>query len=180
MIRFAIPFFTMLVLVSFTPMDESQPKEIVDYCTRDLSRRKTMKALPPYRYSGSRTKSFTLQNFSQVRHLQIDLVRNRPYRIIFNREGVPEGQLVEIAIYDRPHDKRNRQVLWHDESTDPQVIFETKYVQFFDYDVIYVDVLLPAYEGDLSGPTIKGCLITTVGYQNVSLSDKRPKTKEPR
>ena len=178
--RYILPVFLAFLTVSFIAEKKRQPKDIVDYCTRDLARKKAQKELPPYRYSGSRTKTFTLQNFSQIRHLQIDMVRNRPYKVIFNREGVPEGQAVEVAIYDRPHDKKNRQLLYHDSSTDPQVVFETKKVQFFDYDAVYVDVLLPAYLGDLSGPTIKGCLVITVGYLNVTLSDKRPKTKEPR
>ncbi|HBH07319.1 MAG TPA: hypothetical protein DDX92_12035 [Flavobacteriales bacterium] len=166
--------FLAVVVLSGSRPGTWEASEIIDYCTKESARRKSSEMLLPYKYSGSRSKSFTLKNYSQTRSMEIDLVHNRPYKIIFNREGIPEGQKLEVYIYDKPNDKKKRYLLFSNNSEEDIVVFETKYVNDFNYSEIFVDLVIPSFPGDLSGITVKGCLVTTVGYLNETLEDKRP------
>ena len=93
-----------------------------------------------------------------------------PYRLIFNKDGVPSGQTVNIVIYDKPYGKKNRTELFRHTGSEKEVIFETNSLQD-QYSTLYVEYELPAYEDDIAeGVSIEGCITLTVGFDALPLN----------
>lgn len=156
-----------LVLMTGTSFAQS---ETVDYCTKDESRAKSVKNLKPYRYSGFKAKPFEAKPYNQIRETIVELLRDMPYRLIFNKDGVPSGQTVNIVIYDKPYGKKNRTELFRHTGSEKEVIFETNSLQD-QYSTLYVEYELPAYEDDIAeGVSIEGCITLTVGFDALPLN----------
>lgn len=137
----------------------------VDYCIKDNARESAMKKLKPFRYSGFKTKPVTIKEYNQVKETLVTILKDVPYRLIFNSEGLPEGQKVEITIYDKPYGKKNRNVIYEYKGNDKEVMFDTKDAS---YSEMHVEYVFPAFEGKLnSDMTIKGCVTMTIGYNNL-------------
>ena len=138
--------------------------ETVDYCTKEDSRSLSIKNLKPYRYSGFKSKPFEAQPYNQIKETVVELLRDMPYKLIFNKDGLPSAQKVNIVIYDRPYSKKNRTELFRDGGSSKEVVFETASLQD-EYSTLYVEYELPAYEDDIAeGVSIKGCITITVGF----------------
>jgi hypothetical protein len=156
--------FSLALVVMFSNQVFAQSTP-VDYCIKDNARESAMKKLKPFRYSGFKTKPITIKEYNQVKETLVTILKDVPYRLIFNSEGLPEGQKVEIAIYDKPFGKKNRNVIYEYKGADKEVIFDTKDASFTE---MYVEYVFPAFEGKMSSDmAIKGCVTMTIGYNNL-------------
>ena len=145
-------------------VDSDQSDEIIDYCLVDQAREQSYKQLKPYRYSGFKYKSFKAKDYNQVKETIVELLAEIPYKLIFNRKGLPTGQSVNIVVYDRPYGKKNREELFRDSSDNEEVVFETSSLNDY-YKRLYVEYELPAIEAELAeNVTVKGCMTLTIGY----------------
>lgn len=160
----------VILLTIFTGISysfiESTPsgQEVIDYCLKDKSREDSYKLLKPYRYSSFKYKSFTAKDYNQVKETIVELLDDMPYKLIFNKKGLPTGQSVNIVVYDKPYGKKNRTELFRNAGSEEVVVFETSSLNDF-YKRLYVEYELPAIEADLAeNVTVKGCVTLTVGY----------------
>ncbi len=149
--------------------------EILDYCTKSSAKTANMREMNPYRYSGNKVKPFYCKAFHQTKTTVVELLKGMPYKIVFNRAGMPDGQKLEIKIFDSEEGKKNRTMIWSDNSMKEQVAFETKSVSDFDYRTLYIEYVLPAYEKEDITDDIrkKGCVVMTTGYMNEVLETKK-------
>ena len=157
--------FCALIVFTSGYSSEKAATEVLDYCVREKSKASAKKDLPPHRYSGSRAKTFYCKNNQQVKTTEIELLKGQHYRLIFDKAGLPIGQSVEVRIYDKPEDKKNRSLLWENTEDRDHFIFETKSIENFKYSTLYVEYFFPAYEKDDISSEVKkkGCVFLTIG-----------------
>ncbi len=163
-------FFTALL---FLASESFAQQETIDYCEREATAEKTKKELKPYRYSGAKIKKLKIKEYNQIQETVIEMLYDTKYKIIFNRSGVPDGQTVDVIIYDKPYGKRNREIVW--KSTDGQDLIELETESLEgEYDKLYVEYEMPAYEKEVpDGVRIAGCMVMTIGYDNMTFHTDR-------
>ncbi len=160
------------VLLLFTVYSFGQ-SEVIDYCERESATERSKKELKPYRYSGAKVKKIKIKEYNQIQETVIEMLYDTKYKIIFNRSGIPDGQKVDIVIYNKPYGKRKREIVWKNTDGEDVVVLETEKLDE-EYDRLYVEYELPAYEKDVpSGVRITGCMVMTLGYNNMSFHTDR-------
>jgi len=170
-------FYTLLIAsswlcISFLPKNDSAPEltgdDEIDYCAKDVARENAKKALVPFRYSGSKAKRITVKEYNQIATTDVELLYDVPYRLIFNKAGLPDEQKVDIVIFNKPYPKKNRQELWRNSDYGTkEVTFETSELGDYTGD-LYIEYVLPAYEGKITPDLrLKGCIVLTLGYNNM-------------
>ena len=83
--------------------------------------------------------------------------------------GLPEGQMVDISIYDKPYGKRNRELIYRDEGMSDEIVFDTKEMEDFYYERLYIEYFIHPFEGEEEldeNVPIKACVVMSHGYQN--------------
>lgn len=147
--------------------------ETINYCERESASDRSKNNLKPYRYSGAKVKKLKIKEYNQIQETVIEMLYDTKYKIIFNRSGLPDGQKVDIIIYNKPYGKRNREIVWKNTDGQEMVELETEKLEG-EYDKLYVEYEMPAYENEVpEGVRITGCMIMTIGYNNMTFHSDR-------
>lgn len=148
-------------------------QETIDYCERESITDNTKKELKPYRYSGAKVKKLKIKEYNQIQETVIEMLYDTKYKIIFNRSGIPDGQKVDIIIYNKPYGKRKREIVWKNTDGQDVVEFETESLEE-EYDKLYGEYEMPAYDKEVpEGVRISGCMVMTIGYNNMTFHSDR-------
>lgn len=144
----------------------NQPKE---FCQRERARATAKEQLKPFRFTGTKARSFYLKDFHQRKETVIELLFDVPYRVIFDRSGLPEGQDIDIMIYDKPYGKRNRTLIFKDDGGSDKIVFDTQEMEE-NYPRLFVEYLIYPYEGpELDASYARACITMSHGYMNKRL-----------
>lgn len=143
----------------------------VDACQKEISKEQGKTALLPYRYSGFTSKPFVVKRFNQMKETQVELLKDMPYRIIFDRYGIPDGQKVVIAVYDRPLGHKKRMEIYRNDSSEDQVILDTESLSEVP-STLFVEYEINANESTSDEQQVKGCMGLTMGYQTMMFDKK--------
>lgn len=158
-----------VIALSFTGRTSKDP---LDYCAKNEAKAQAKVTLKPYRYAGTKSKPFYIKEYHQRKETVIELLYEVPYRIVFYRNGLPEGQMVDISIYDEPYGSKHRELIYRDEGGSEELVFDTKEDLSEDFRGIqrlYIEYFIHPFEGEEEldeNVRMKGCVVMTHGYQN--------------
>lgn len=151
--------YLILILISvmtFIGFSQTAPKEIPDFCTSTETKKRCKEALSPYGYDASKTTKITFKHKPQLKELEIPLYMGEEYRFVFNVEGLPQD--VDINIYDKKYEAKNRKVLWSskDQAGGDEFIFDPEKSR-----KMYINYIIPPTDGEIK----KGCVVMVLGYK---------------
>lgn len=128
-----------------------------DACTPIESRAKCKEALVPFEYDAGKIVRITFRSMSQQKEYEIPLYMGEKYRLVFNREGLPQN--VSIKVYDKKQGSSNRKVLYSSDDAsfdEKQLIWEPE-----STGKIFIHFDIPA----TSDVEKKGCILFLLGYK---------------
>lgn len=138
-------------------------KTLKDTCKQYLER--------PYKYDASNVILISFQKKAQLKEIELPMFIGETYKLIFNTYALPPG--VEINVYSKDADHKDRKVLFSCNSNGAQKIFfyETEHW----HSKLFIDYVIPAAHNDSgatdnnssssSAPTIEGCGVVVIAYK---------------
>ncbi len=147
-----IAFFLFVAFISTAAI------EIIEECDATALKNELKRELrPEYRYDSSKSSRFTYKETPQIKEIEVPLFMGERYRFLFNTSCVPEG--IDVKIYNKSMDKKNRTLLYTMESIDDQKIYTFEPEKSRK---MYINYIIP---GRASESEMNGCMIFVLGYQ---------------
>ncbi len=117
---------------------------------------KASNLLDPYKYDSSELTKILYKDQESVSEIEVPLFIGEKYRFIFELEALPKH--VEVQIYNKSKDVKNRKLLFSSKSMGDKTEFQC---EISLTRTAYVDYIIPpAKEGVASG-----CAVFMVGYK---------------
>lgn len=126
-------------------------------CDSKSLKEKAKNMLDVYKYDSSELTKIVYKKKESIKEVEVPLFIGEKYRFCFNMEAVPKG--VEIQIYNKDKDSRNRKLLFSAKDMGPdkkQVQFEISKSRH-----VYVDYVIPPTETG----SYSGCAVFAIGYK---------------
>jgi hypothetical protein len=125
-------------------------------CNAKDLKEKAKNTLEPYKYDSSELTRILYKKKESVKEIEVPLFIGEKYRMVFELEALPKQ--VEVQIYNKSKDSKNRKLLFSSKSLGDkkEFMFEVSKVR-----QVYVDYIVPpTEEGSYSG-----CAVFMVGYK---------------
>lgn len=125
-------------------------------CNAKELKEKAKNMLEPYKYDSSELTRILYKKKESVKEIEVPLFIGEKYRMVFELEALPKQ--VEVQIYNKSKDSKNRKLLFSSKSLGDkkEFMFEVSKVR-----QVYVDYIVPpTEEGSYSG-----CAVFMVGYK---------------
>lgn len=125
-------------------------------CNAKDLKEKAKNTLEPYKYDSSELTRILYKKKESVKEIEVPLFIGEKYRMVFELEALPKQ--VEVQIYNKSKDSKNRKLLFSSKSLGDkkEFVFEVSKVR-----QVYVDYIVPpTEEGSYSG-----CAVFMVGYK---------------
>lgn len=125
-------------------------------CNAKDLKEKAKNTLEPYKYDSSELTRILYKKKESVKEIEVPLFIGEKYRMVFELEALPKQ--VEVQIYNKSKDSKNRKLLFSSKSIGDkkEFMFEVSKVR-----QVYVDYIVPpTEEGSYSG-----CAVFMVGYK---------------
>jgi hypothetical protein len=125
-------------------------------CNAKDLKEKAKNTLEPYKYDSSELTRILYKKKESVKEIEAPLFIGEKYRMVFELEALPKQ--VEVQIYNKSKDSKNRKLLFSSKSLGDkkEFVFEVSKVR-----QVYVDYIVPpTEEGSYSG-----CAVFMVGYK---------------
>ena len=125
-------------------------------CNSKELKEKAKLALEPYKYDSSELTRILYKAKETVKEVEVPLFIGEKYRMVFELEALPKQ--VEIQIYNKDKDSKNRKLLFSskDMGDKKEFQFEISKVRH-----VYVDYIVPPTETG----SYSGCAVFMVGYK---------------
>ena len=126
-------------------------------CDSKALKEKAKDMLAPYKYDSSELTRIMYKKKESMKEVEVPLFIGEKYRFCFNLEALPKG--VEIQIYNKDKDARNRKLLFSEKNVGPEkkeVFFEISKSRH-----VYVDYVIPPTETG----SYSGCAVFAIGYK---------------
>jgi hypothetical protein len=125
-------------------------------CNSKELKEKAKLALEPYKYDSSELTRILYKAKETVKEVEVPLFIGEKYRMVFELEALPKQ--VEIQIYNKDKDSKNRKLLFSskDMGDKKEFQFEISKVRH-----VYVDYIVPPTEAG----SYSGCAVFMVGYK---------------
>jgi len=126
-------------------------------CNAKELKGKASSLLDPYKYDSSELTKIIYKNKESVNEIEVPLFIGEKYRFIFEMEALPKQ--VEVQIYNKRKDARNRKLLFSSKNvgTDKaEFQFEITRIR-----TVYVDYIIPPAETGAQ----TGCAVFMLGYK---------------
>lgn len=126
-------------------------------CDAKVLKEKAMDMLDVYKYDSSELTRILYKKKESVKEVEVPLFIGEKYRFCFNMEAVPKA--VEIQIYNKDKDSKNRKLLFSSKDAGP----DKKEIQFeiSKSRHVFVDYVVPPVETG----SYMGCAVFAVGYK---------------
>ena len=125
-------------------------------CNAKELKDKASQLLDPYKYDSSEMTKIIYKNKESVKEVEVPLFIGEKYRFVFELEALPKH--VEVQIYNKDKDSKNRKLLFSSKSLGDKKEFE------FDVTrvrTVYVDYVIPVAEAGAQ----TGCAVFMLGYK---------------
>jgi len=125
-------------------------------CNAKDLKEKAKNTLEPYKYDSSELTRILYKKKESIKEIEVPLFIGEKYRMVFELEALPKQ--VEVQIYNKSKDSKNRKLLFSSKSLGDkkEFMFEVSKVR-----QVYVDYIVPpTEEGSYSG-----CAVFMVGYK---------------
>lgn len=125
-------------------------------CNSKELKEKAKLALEPYKYDSSELTRILYKAKETVKEVEVPLFIGEKYRFVFELEALPKH--VEVQIYNKDRDSKNRKLLFSskDMGDKKEFQFEISKVRH-----VYVDYIVPPTEAG----SYSGCAVFMVGYK---------------
>lgn len=126
-------------------------------CDAKALKEKAKSMLDVYKYDSSELTKLVYKKKESVKEVEVPLFIGEKYRFCFNMEAVPKG--VEIQIYNKDKDSKNRKLLFSAKDMGPdkkEAVFEISKSRH-----VYVDYVIPPTETG----SYSGCAVFAIGYK---------------
>lgn len=126
-------------------------------CDAVALKEKAKKVLGPYKYDSAELTRIVYKNKEYIKEIEVPLFIGEKYRFSFVLDALPKN--VEIQIYNKDKDSRNRKLLFSSKEGG----IDRKEIQWEISKVrqVYVDYVIPPAE---SG-SYSGCAVFMIGYK---------------
>ena len=112
--------------------------------------------LDPYKYDSSELTKIIYKTKESVKEVEVPLFIGEKYRFVFELEALPKH--VEVQIYNKDKDAKNRKLLFSSKDMGDKKEFE------FDVTrvrTVYIDYIIPVAEEGAQ----TGCAVFMLGYR---------------
>ena len=126
-------------------------------CNAKELKEKAKDMLDPYKYDSSELTRIIYKKKESLKEVEVPLCIGEKYRFCFNMEALPKA--VEIQIYNKDKDSKNRKLLFSSKDAGP----DKKDIQFeiSKSRHVFVDYVIPPVETG----SYAGCAVFAVGYK---------------
>jgi len=126
-------------------------------CDPKVLKEKAKDMLDPYKYDSSELTRIIYKKKESVKEVEVPLFIGEKYRFCFNMEALPKA--VEIQIYNKDKDSKNRKLLFSSKSAG----LDKKEIQceISKSRHVFVDYVVPPVETG----SYMGCAVFAVGYK---------------
>lgn len=125
-------------------------------CNSKELKDKAKETLEPYKYDSAELTRITYKKKQTVKEVEVPLFIGEKYRIVFEMEALPK--LVEVQIYNKNKDSKNRKLLFSSKEMGDKKEF---YFEVAKARRVYVDYIVPPMEEG----SYNGCAVFMVGYK---------------
>ncbi len=143
---------SLLVILSLTSF---QGGDIL--CNSKELKEKAQDGLDPYKYDSSELTRIVYKNKESIKEIEIPLFIGEKYKFVFVNEALPKS--VEIQIYNKDKDSKNRKLLFSSKNAGPNskdLTFEISKSR-----QVFIDYVVPPVETG----SYSGCAVFAVGYK---------------
>lgn len=147
----ALSLATMAILLGLSSFKDDS----VSCNARDLET-KANNLLDPYKYDSSELTKIVYKDQPSVSEIEVPLFIGEKYRFVFELEALPKH--VEVEIYNRSKDSKNRKLLFSSKSMGDKTEFQC---EISLTRTAYVDYIIPAAQEGVK----TGCAVFMVGYK---------------
>jgi hypothetical protein len=144
-------FIYLIIFAAFISTAAIQVTEEIDVTMLKSELKRELR--PDYKYDSSKVSSFTYNNESQVKEIEVPLFMGEKYRFLFN---INAAKGVKVEIYSKPSTSKNRKLLY---TLNEQ---PNQYVYTFEPEKsskMYINYTIPAGSG------LEGKMIFVLGYK---------------
>jgi len=154
--KLALTFAVLIAAVGLVSFQGYQQNTVKNYCNSTQARKAAKQALDPFQYDAGKTNTFTFKDKIQKREIEVPLFVGEKYRFAFNTSGLP--QPIDIEIYDKKEDSKNRTLLFSNEGEEGDMLT----YEPLKSKKVFVNYTVPATNDTIK----KGCVVMVVGYKS--------------
>lgn len=125
-------------------------------CNAKALKEKANHMLDPYKYDSSELTRLIYKNKESVKEIEVPLFIGEKYCFVFEMEALPKP--VEVQIYNKDKDAKNRKLLFSSKEAGDKTEFK---FEISKVRTVYVDYIIPAAETGAQ----TGCAVFTLGYK---------------
>lgn len=115
--------------------------------------------LDPYKYDSGKVTQFYYKNKEQLKEIEVPIFYGEKYRMVFNTTALTKE--VEITVYNKDKESKNRQALWTSKSSAPGTKLHV-YEPAGRSIKLFVDYEVPAVADSIPG---QECIVFMLGYK---------------